>query len=274
MKRAGWILAALCAGLLGGCNGLIRDAALDGEIKSVFDQLHHHQDAALRARMSADLAPKADPQTISQIEGFIPQEEPAARTLLSTSLSKADSGFSRVQTADEYRFSKGKLLVQTTLVKPPGSARWQVDGFDVRYATFEQLKATAFTLTGKTPLQYLFLLWVFASPALMIAALVKVIRTAGLKRKWLWGLLAFLGVGVLQMNWMTSQASFHALTIELLGFGIMRALSSLSPWILTATIPVGAPLILAGLWAKPTRAANKRKAVPMAPKAPSDATEG
>jgi hypothetical protein len=42
----------------------------------------------------------------------------------------------------------------------------------------------------------------------------------------------------------------------------MKGLSAFSPWVLTATLPVGAVLILTGLWANPRRARRKGAPAP------------
>lgn len=150
-------------------------------------------------------------------------------------------------------------MVDVRLHRPANRPAWQVQGFHVQAATTAQLAPLKFTLSGKSALQYFFLAFVVASPLLMVAALIKVIRSQGLRRKWLWGILAFGGLAIFQMNWATGQVTYQLISLQLIGAGAVRGLSSFSPWILSATIPVGAVLILTGIWANPRRA---RKATP------------
>jgi hypothetical protein len=58
------------------------------------------------------------------------------------------------------------------------------------------------------------------------------------------------------MNWTTGQVDFQLLSLQLLGAGAMTSAPGLSPWVLTFTLPIGAALILVGLWANPRRAKN------------------
>ena len=85
----------------------------------------------------------------------------------------------------------------------------------------------------------------------MLTAMIKVIRTRGLKWKWLWCVMAFFGVFAFRMNWNTGELEYQFLAIQFVGAGATRALGSFSPWILTATAPLGAILILTGVWANP-----------------------
>jgi len=117
-------------------------------------------------------------------------------------------------------------------------------------------------LAGKQPAQYVFLAAALLSPLAMIAALVKVVRTKGLRRKWLWGGAAFFGVASLQMNWASGEIAVNTLTVQLLGAGAQTGFSRFDPWFITMTLPIGAALILAGLWANPARA--RRKETPAA----------
>jgi len=98
----------------------------------------------------------------------------------------------------------------------------------------------------------------------MLAALVKVIRTRDLKRKWLWWIASFFGVTTLQMNWATGHLATNVLTVQLIGAGMVKGPSQFSPWLLTVTLPIGALLILTRVWANPEKSAETRRLKKMA----------
>lgn len=208
--------------------------------------------------MASELAAQAQLPLLDKMRGLLPTTEPSSRKVLGSNVVDFGGGNETLSTQDEYAFPGGAALVDTQVFRPTAKASWQIQGLHVRYATKAQLAANDFTLAGKGIPQYLFLAWVFLSPALMIAALVKVLRTRDLRRKWLWGLLAFFGVTSIQMDWTTGGIAFNALTLQLLSFGFMRAPSAFAAWTLQATVPVGAVLILLGLWANPGRAKPHR----------------
>jgi hypothetical protein len=106
--------------------------------------------------------------------------------------------------------------------------------------------------------QYLFLVTTVLSPIIMIVALCKVIITAGLRRKWVWGFISFVGLFSFRMNWDSGIVTAKWLTIRVMGFGIVHELGKTHPWYLTVTLPIGALLILTGIWANPSKAKINR----------------
>lgn len=116
-----------------------------------------------------------------------------------------------------------------------------------------QVAANQFWGPRKSAGQLAFLLATFATPALMVAAAVATLRAKGLKLKWLWVIVSFVGVGAPWMDW--SSGVWGAVwAVNLVGFGLQKGPSPLSPWILHFAPPVGALLValrLAAHRAKP-----------------------
>jgi hypothetical protein len=179
------------------------------------------------------------------------------RKIIGWNLVELPQGEKTADVSEEYDFGSRTVLLNTRLHKTSAAAPWTIDGLHLQSATADELAANRFSLVGKKPLQYLFLLAAILSPALMIAALVKVIRTDGLRRKWLWGIAAFAGVFSFQMNWTTGQIFSTFLTVQFLDAGATRGNSAFVAWVLTMTLPVGAALILTGVWANPRKAAKR-----------------
>ena len=246
---------------LAACNPLIRDPRVDAEVRSAFDQLRRNDDAALTARFDPALRTPEAAAQLAALKQYVPAGAPRGREAVATNTVTSSSSGETVSTTDEYDYGDRRALVDVRLHRANRQQPWQIQGLHVQLATNAQLAANHLTLAGKPAKQDLFLLFVIASPLLMIAALVKVVRTRGLKRKWLWGILAFIGLTGLRMNWTTGEIIWQPLTVQLINAGIARGLSAFSPWILSATLPVGAVLILTGVWANPRRAKTPAKPV-------------
>jgi hypothetical protein len=105
-----------------------------------------------------------------------------------------------------------------------------------------QVAANRFNSPGKTPKQWAFLVATFVTPALMLAAAIATLRAKGLKQKWLWVVVSFVGVGAVWMDW-TSGAWGAAWAVNLVGFGLAKGPSLLSPWILHFAPPAGALVV-------------------------------
>jgi hypothetical protein len=101
-----------------------------------------------------------------------------------------------------------------------------------------------FTLAGKTPLHYVFLVTSVLVPAFILLVLLICIRSPiPPKYKWLWVILVLLGGGVFQLDWTTGRHDFQTWSILLLGSAVSHS-SEHSPWIISVSLPVGAILFL------------------------------
>ena len=253
-RTADWLITAFILIPLFACSVLTRDPQADSQAHSFFAELSRHETDAFTNRLDPILHNPNSAAQLADLERLIPASEPRTRIKVTTVITVSSKSGTVVLTTDEYDYSDRAALVQTRLFKQPGTQEWLVQGFQVQVATFEQLKTNNFVLAGKPATQYLFLLIFAASPVLIIAALITVLRTSGLRRKWLWCIAAFLGVSSIRMNWTTGVTGLDPISVHLLGASFTRGLSSFSPWILTASVPIGALLILAGIWANPQKA--------------------
>jgi hypothetical protein len=251
-----WGLMVLIAVWIAACNPFARDASSDAEARAVFDQIRHHQDDAFTASLDPRLrTPEAQAQ-LAAIQRLLPDGEPGSRTIVATN-TVIFNGARTVSTTDEYDYGDRSVLVQIRMQGRGSEPEWLVQGFHVNVVSSAQLAANDFTLVGKGFLQYLFLAAMVGVPAIMLAAAVKVLRASGLRRKWLWIAIACFGVCGATMNWTTGAVSLKLLSVQVLGSGFMRGSSRFAPWLLTTSLPVGAVLILAGIWGNPRRAVRK-----------------
>lgn len=102
---------------------------------------------------------------------------------------------------------------------------------------------TAFSLSGKSALHYLFLALGFASFSTIAVALTLIVKTKGLKRKWLWIVGALIGAGSFAIDWSTGATSVNPFSVQLLGaFAIQPG--GLAAWQVGFAIPVVAAAFL------------------------------
>lgn len=229
---------------------------IDAAARLTFEQIRRGEDAALRARGGPELK-AADASALASMRAMIPKGELTGSQATSWRTTVGTDGH-QAEVQHRYEFATGTLMVETALVRPNGEAPWQVLGIHFTPVAKEDAQANALTLTGKSPAQLAFLAAAIASPLLMLTAIVLVVRAPGLRRKWLWGLLALLGLFSLRMDWTTGEIAYNLLTVQLIGAGVAKAVSPLAPWIVTMTIPVGAVLaILRALKARREDAAIK-----------------
>ena len=85
---------------------------------------------------------------------------------------------------------------------------------------------------------------------LMLAAVIKVLRTPGLTYRWLWVAFALVGLFSFQMNWATGVMLVQWMALQIVGFWLSSGPSQFDPWMISATVPIGALLILSGLVAR------------------------
>ena len=99
------------------------------------------------------------------------------------------------------------------------------------------------SLKGKSAVQLLLLALAILSPITILAGLVALFATKGIRRKWLWAIGCLLGVGQFAVDWSTSAVSFQALHVQLLGGFAMKP-GVFEPWHVGFGIPVVAIIIL------------------------------
>jgi hypothetical protein len=257
------MLVGICAALflalaLAACNPAesLRDPTADAVITSTFDKVRRG-DPQFAATLTPEVQKDVTSELLARMRGEIPEGEPISRKMLETHFLKNADG-TDVRAVDEYRYSDRVLVVESRLSRAAEGQPWLVAGFNVQTATSAEISATRFAAPGKSAAHYLFLAATILSPLLMVAALIKVIRTRGLRRKWMWGIIAFAGLMSFQMNWTTGQVFTQLISLQLIGAGAFKGVGSLAPWVLSMTLPVGAVFILTGVWANPKRVRPKK----------------
>ena len=98
----------------------------------------------------------------------------------------------------------------------------------------------AFWAPGRTAGQWLFLGLAVATPAFMLWTVVRVFRMPVLEGRPFWALACLAGIGTLWMDWTSGITGFLPYSLRLMGFGLEKGPSPLSPWMVSLTLPIGA----------------------------------
>lgn len=139
----------------------------------------------------------------------------------------------------EYKFTSGWNLANTVLRKVNGS--YEVIGLNVYQTNASQREINAFNLSSKSFAHYLILLMAIVVPLFIVVTTYYCARTPIHKRKWLWIIFILMGIGALKINWTTGQYAVQILSVHLLGASAMAS-GPHAPWIVSASIPLGAIL--------------------------------
>lgn len=250
-----------CAAVLfvSGCKLPEPDKKLTELERATYQAVRSGDDKALAAISVPELVTPQANAELARIRTLLPPGAPKMSKLVGWNVTYPAGGVASASMTSDHDYGDRVVLARTSLRQTGEDGEWVVDGFHVQVAKDAELAVNDFGFAGKHPGQYLFLIAAAASPLAMILALVKVVRTPGLRRKWLWGIAAFFGAAKLQMNWATGAIGFNLLTVQLIGAAATSGFSRFEPWFISMTLPVGAVLILAGVWANPAKAKPRVK---------------
>jgi len=232
------VLALLGAFLLGGCSVSKEDDAL---ARQLIEALHAGDYAALSNKIDPEYRTTQTAEALPKMRALLDLGELKEMHQVGYWVrGGVGSGPSYRDASYEIEFSKGWVLAQFRFYR--NGATCSVQSFQLTPLTKSLESAHAFTLTGKSTVQYAFLFMVIMEPLFMLATLIACIRTR-LKRKPLWCLLVLVGVMRFSMNWTTGQMGWQQMSVALLGSSGLRA-GPAAPWVLSFSVPMGAILFL------------------------------
>lgn len=253
-RVAAWMVG-FCFVLLASCSLLLPSPEIDAAAKNSIARLRTGDISALR-ESATDVIRNAPAEQFEQLRALWPEGEAGSVKLIGYQQNhNSTEGSSTHSLTYEYHWPDHVVLANATFVQSASAAPLQLHGLNVTAATREQLAANDFSLFGKSAGHYAMLLGVVATPVLMLVACVMSIRTSGLKRRWLWCLVALLTVGRFAMDWTSGAFAVGFLTAGILGMGVTRADSLFAPWVLTTALPLGAIIVIVRLWRRSRAAA-------------------
>lgn len=122
----------------------------------------------------------------------------------------------------------------------------QIIGAHAKEISSTVLEQNALTLRGKSAIYYLFLICALAALLFSLYTCVTVIRSK-MPRRWLWALLALIGLIQFTLNWTTGETSLQLIRVQLLCASIFRPGGPYVPWFFSFSLPLGALVSLVRL---------------------------
>lgn len=239
-SRRSLSLAAVAASLLA-CSSAdmmrrFTPADADARARGYIAQLQRQQ---LDSAASRFVAPLATPEAREQLAGVA--SILGNRAFDSTAVVGANvntfNGVRHTNLTYEFHSPSGWVLASVAMVDTAGT--WLVEGFSARPLARSLEEDSAFTLAGKSPRHYLWLVLTALSAALTFGTAIFLATRRAMPKRWRWVLLSLVGVGSFTLNWTTGAIGVQLLNVQLFGAGFVR-LGSAMPWIITFAIPVGA----------------------------------
>ncbi len=207
--------------------------------KHYVDLLRQQQYEAIEMAMDPSLHTASMHETLVTMAAAIPAGEPTSVTLIGAN-SMSTSGAKTINLTYEYDFS-GKWIVANVAVKRQGSAT-AIVGFHIYPQASSLEQQNKFTLSGKSPVQYLVLGLAVILPLFTLFTLVICVRTKLKGKKWPWVLFVLFGLGKLTVNWTTGHWDITPLSVQLFSAGAFAPFNG--PWTLSISLPIGAIIFL------------------------------
>ena len=207
--------------------------------RSYVDLLRNNKLDQIEAAFDPTTAPNDIGDLLVQMEKEFPPQEPLSVKLVGGhKYSVKDNSTTSVTL--EYEFPQKWMAADITVQQIDGVSR--ITGFYVRNLKMSVEEYNRFTLRGKNLEQYTVLLLSILSPLFCVYAFIVCLKTKIDKRKWLWLIFVFLGVGEFGVNWSTARSILTPFSVHLPSGGAQAA--QFSPWIVYASLPLGAILFL------------------------------
>lgn len=203
--------------------------------KSYIDLLRQQRFEDIEKAADPSIAGPALHDALVQMAAFIPAGEPSTIMLVGAHRMNRDDS-STVNLTFEYGFS-GKWILTSVAVRNHGG-KATIVGFSVVPQPASLKQQNRFTLTKKTPIQYLVFALAIVFPLLTLWALVVCGRSKLKGRKWPWVLFVMLGFGKFAVNWTTGEWSFAPLSLQLFSAGAFAPLYG--QWTVAIALPIGA----------------------------------
>ena len=171
----------------------------------------------------------------------IPPQPPDSMAIVGARISQPASGQREVRLTYQMRFDGQWVAAQVVTVE--ANDERMVTGASAYHMDQSIEAANAFALAGKSVTHYLVLL-AAASVFLFCLYVAVVALRSDLKWKWLWAVVALVGVTKFSLDWSSGATGYHPVSALLLfGISVTKA-GPAAPWILSISFPIGAVVTL------------------------------
>ncbi|MBC8133549.1 MAG: hypothetical protein H7X95_11260 [Deltaproteobacteria bacterium] len=245
---------------LWGCGGdplgpLAQTSPQVAEARKLVDALARGDWDAVAARLDASMhaadlpgdLPGDLPEKLRQMAAFFPKGAPTRVRVVGFDQSRVSmvggTTTDNCMIMFEFNYSDANVLAQVVFQRVD-AGEWRTIGLHANPVPTPLEVFNAFTLRGKGPVHYLFLLIMLAVAAVTVAAtVVWVQRYRSIRRRWWWLLGILVGTFKITLNWTTGGLMVQALTVQVLSLGFWRPGID-GPLSLVFSIPAGAIVFL------------------------------
>lgn len=190
----------------------------------------------VKSKLSPEIEAQVTDALLEQMAAYFRQGELLSVKMIGSQVN-IFNGQWRGNFTFEYQFETGWNLANAALKKT--DVGYQIIGVNVYQTEMSQKEINAFSLSSKSGLQYLVLCLAVLVPVFILFTLVVCVRTPIQRKKWLWITFILLGFGAIQVNWTNGAYAFQLIIVQLFGASATAA-GPAAPWILSASIPLGA----------------------------------
>jgi len=209
------------------------DKIISGQIESAFTDID--------PEVLNDKAKEFITNLSRNINGATPKKYSVVEVNWTSGFITETGKFTNYRLGYEYEFEKGNILFTTVINEKDG--KFLVTSFNGKFLPAPLSELTKFTLTGKSVLHYIFLVFCILVPLFIFTTLIAMLFSKiTTKKKIIWALIIlFVSLPKFLINWGNGQLDFNLLNISLLGSGFSKP-TLYSAWFLSFHIPIGAIL--------------------------------
>jgi hypothetical protein len=205
--------------------------------KQYIEQLQNRDFSAIEHIVASGIAGPTLESTLTKMADLLPAGPPTSIQLVGAHrMSSLSDGSTTVDLTFEYRF--GDRFVLADIATETTDGNLEITDFHIQPEAESLATRNRFTLAGKTPLQYLVLVYAVLVALFTLGVLAACIRTPIRRRKWLWIIFILLGIGRFSVNWATGQWGIQLLAVQVFSAGSYADL--FGPWIISVSVPLGA----------------------------------
>ena len=225
---------------LAGCSAQDRDTEFGTPAervvaKDAFEAVRANDLTKIRAMAQDGLRAELDPAVFAQMHSYLPAGDPE---LESVQINVANTnGTSVTYKTFSYEVGSGDrwALIDISLEQVGGKIL--LAGLNVTPPTATPIAANSFTMKGKHLAHWLWIVAMLGALTITLMALVQIVRTPGLRYKWLWAIGSLFSVMGFSLNWTTGNWNVWPLNILFLGIGADKG-GPLTPWVFSFGVPV------------------------------------
>ncbi|WP_292077667.1 MULTISPECIES: hypothetical protein [Brevundimonas] len=220
--------------LLTACAMPAADPAREAQADRAYSFVVSGDESGLAAIATDGLKANLNGNALGQLKGFGSVQKPEVEKTVQwqSNFTPKAKAYRLVR---EYSYPEKVVQFETLMVSESG-ASWKVEAIHINSFTAGQIALGRFTVTNKSPLHYVVLIALVATPLFcLVTAGVAVLR-----RRWAWMIACFFGVGQISFNWATGAIQFQALQFAVLGAGFVKGPLVTDAWIMFFALPLPA----------------------------------